>query len=114
MGRSRPASMGGVPRVLSYPPGIVLGMIGKLYSTVIDCPFPEALAQFYEELLGLKRVSTDDDWVVIGDDRQRIAFQKAPDLREPRWPDPERPQQFHFDVEVADVDAAEERVLTLG
>jgi catechol 2,3-dioxygenase-like lactoylglutathione lyase family enzyme len=89
-------------------------MIGRLYSTVVDCPFPDALAAFYEELLGLRRVSTEDDWVVIGDDRHRIAFQKAPDLREPRWPDPDRPQQFHFDVEVTDVDAAEERVLKLG
>jgi catechol 2,3-dioxygenase-like lactoylglutathione lyase family enzyme len=89
-------------------------MIGRLYSTVIDCPQPDELARFYEELLGLPRTYTDEDWVVISDDRTRIAFQRAPDLQEPRWPDPERPQQFHLDVEVDDVDNAEERVLKLG
>jgi catechol-2,3-dioxygenase len=90
-------------------------MIGRLYSTVVDCPEPEKLASFYEELLGLRRVSTEPSWVVIGDGAStRIAFQQAPDLREPRWPDPERPQQFHFDVEVDDVDAAEPKVLALG
>jgi catechol 2,3-dioxygenase-like lactoylglutathione lyase family enzyme len=90
-------------------------MIGRLYSTVIDCPDPEALARFYEELLGLPRQSTDSDWVVIGDGAgTRIAFQKAPDLREPQWPDPERPQQFHLDVMVDDVEEAEPKALALG
>ena len=91
-------------------------MIGYLHSTVIDCPDPRALAAFYRGLLGLRLLSDDDGWVVIGDEsgRSRIAFQRAPDLREPRWPDPERPQQFHLDVEVDDVDVAEQRVLALG
>jgi catechol 2,3-dioxygenase-like lactoylglutathione lyase family enzyme len=90
-------------------------MIGTLYSVVIDCPDPATLASFYEELLGMARISTEPDWVVIADGAgTRVAFQRAPDLREPRWPDPERPQQFHFDVEVQDVDAAEARVCALG
>jgi catechol 2,3-dioxygenase-like lactoylglutathione lyase family enzyme len=90
-------------------------MIGRLYSTVIDCPDPAGLASFYQELLGMSRVSTEPDWVVIGDGAStRIAFQLAPDLHEPRWPDPERPQQFHFDVLVDDIDAAEEKTLALG
>jgi catechol 2,3-dioxygenase-like lactoylglutathione lyase family enzyme len=90
-------------------------MIGRLYSTVIDCPEPEALAVFYEELLGFSRLSTESDWVAIGDGKgTRLAFQRAPELREPRWPDPERPQQFHLDVAVEDVDAAEPKVLAMG
>jgi catechol 2,3-dioxygenase-like lactoylglutathione lyase family enzyme len=89
-------------------------MIGRLYSTVIDCPRPDELARFYEEVLGLSRTYTDDDWVTIGDGPSRISFQRAPDLREPQWPDPERPQQFHLDIEVDDIDAADERVLKLG
>jgi catechol 2,3-dioxygenase-like lactoylglutathione lyase family enzyme len=91
-------------------------MIGRLHSTVIDCPDPRALAAFYRELLGLRLLSDDDGWVVIGDGSggSRIAFQRAPDLREPRWPDPERPQQFHFDVQVDDIDTAEKQVLVLG
>nr|WP_309140042.1 VOC family protein [Micromonospora sp. 4G55] len=47
-------------------------------------------------------------------DQPRLAFQKALNLRAPAWPDPERPQQFHLDVTVDDIDAAEKAVLALG
>jgi hypothetical protein len=35
-------------------------------------------------------------------------------LEPPSWPDSERPQQFHLDVMVDDVQEAEDRVLSLG
>ncbi|MEV4466903.1 VOC family protein [Micromonospora echinofusca] len=91
-------------------------MIGQLRTVVIDCPDPRALAGFYSELLGLPvdADASDDGWVVIAGSGHRLAFQKASDLRPPAWPDPERPQQFHLDVQVADVEAAEQRVLALG
>ncbi|HEX8627523.1 MAG TPA: VOC family protein [Catenuloplanes sp.] len=91
-------------------------MIGRLHNTVIDCPDPRALASFYCELLGWYVVRDSGDWVVIGADSDApgIAFQQAPDLREPHWPDPERPQQFHLDVLVDDIEAAEAKVLAIG
>lgn len=90
-------------------------MIGNLYSVVIDCPDPAALAAFYSELLGLEQTVQRDDWYVIGKEGgHRVAFQYAPDLQPPQWPDPNHPQQFHLDVKVADVDAAEQQVLALG
>jgi hypothetical protein len=93
-------------------------MIGQLRSVVIDCPDPRSLAAFYAELLGVPTTEGDDpEWVVLGGPvghQPRIAFQQAKELREPRWPDPERPQQFHLDVTVTDVDAAERQVLALG
>lgn len=92
-------------------------MIGKLRSVVIDCPDPRALAAFYSELLGLPvTYDEEDEWVVIGggSGQPRVAFQQAPDLREPRWPDPERPQQFHLDVTVGEIEAAERKALALG
>lgn len=90
-------------------------LIGRLNSVVIDCPDPSALAGFYAEVLGLPVTRTDDDWVVIGDEGgPRLAFQLAPDLRTPDWPDSERPQQFHLDVHVDDIEAAEQQLLALG
>ncbi len=91
-------------------------MIGQLHSVVIDAPDAYALARFYADLLGME-VSTGspgDDWVVVTGQGYRLAFQQAPGLRPPEWPDPERPQQFHLDVRVADVEEAEPRVLALG
>ncbi|MFI5485455.1 VOC family protein [Micromonospora echinaurantiaca] len=94
-------------------------MVGQLRSTVIDCPDPRALAAFYSELLGLPLIEEDcaDDWVVLGGragHQPRLAFQYAPNLRPPSWPDPERPQQFHLDVTVDDIETAEKAVLALG
>jgi catechol-2,3-dioxygenase len=94
----------------------VAAMIGRFEHAVIDCPDPRALAEFYMQLLGMRIERESDEWVVIRDDadRHRLAFQRAPDLREPRWPDPERPQQFHIDVMVDDIERAEEAALKIG
>ena len=90
-------------------------MIGRHHSTVIDCPDPQALAAFYAALLGGHIARDDGDWVTVeGDGVPRLAFQQAPDLQPPRWPDPDHPQQFHLDVAVDSVDDAEPRVLELG
>ncbi len=91
-------------------------MIGRLRTVVIDCPDPLALADFYAQVLGLPVTRRDEGWVVVGggDGEPRVAFQGAPDYQPPRWPDPERPQQFHLDVLVDDVDAAEAKVFALG
>ena len=37
-----------------------------------------------------------------------------PAAQQPTWPDPEQGQQFHIDVTVDDLDAAEPQVLALG
>ncbi|MEU6077052.1 VOC family protein [Micromonospora sp. NPDC047074] len=91
-------------------------MIGQLRSVVIDCPDPRSLATFYSELLGLPvdDGASDDTWVVIAGSGHRLAFQAAPALRPPTWPDPAVPQQLHLDVQVEDIEAAESRVLALG
>ena len=89
-------------------------MIGTLSTIVIDCPEPLALARFYSELLGWPIVNADDDWVDVGDGQPRLAFQLAPDHQAPQWPDPARPQQFHLDVRVDDVEVADKAVLALG
>ncbi len=90
-------------------------MIGTLGTVVVDCPDPKGLAAFYAEVVGGKVSADGDDWVdLVREDGPNLSFQQAPQLRAPRWPDPERPQQFHLDVTVDDLDAAQERVLALG
>jgi catechol 2,3-dioxygenase-like lactoylglutathione lyase family enzyme len=91
-------------------------MIGRMHHMVIDCPDPAALAAFYSELVGLPITYRSEGWVVVAanDRSSGIAFQRAPDHRPPRWPDPEHPQQMHLDVMVDDVEAAENKVLALG
>ena len=90
-------------------------MIGRLYSTVIDCPEPRRLAEFYSAITGWPVTDEEPDWVTLtSPDGARLSFQLAPDLQVPRWPDPQHPQQFHLDIDVDDIDVAHEQVLALG
>ena len=82
---------------------------------VLDTPDPHGLAEFYCALLGWRIVGEEDDWVTVrGESAAGLAFQLAPDLVPPTWPDPAVPQQFHLDVTVDDLDIAEMQVLSIG
>jgi catechol 2,3-dioxygenase-like lactoylglutathione lyase family enzyme len=91
-------------------------VIGRHHHVVIDCPDPEVLAAFYSELVGLPVTHRSPGWVVIAvdDKTSGFGFQRAPSYVPPAWPDPQRPQQFHLDVMVDDLDEAERQVLALG
>ncbi|GAB2928530.1 VOC family protein [Nonomuraea fastidiosa] len=93
-----------------------MGGIAAFRTTVLDCPDPRGLAEFYSRLLGWPITSADDEWVVVTDGGSpfRLAFQLAPDHRPPDWPGGSRPQQMHIDVTVTDMDEAERQVLALG
>ena len=96
-------------------------MIGKLQCVVLDCSDVRALAQFYQALLGGAVNQADPRWAV-GDDFATLhtgsglvfAFQRVRHYQAPRWPDSSHPQQFHLDLEVPDLDLAQQQVLDLG
>ncbi|MEV5834410.1 VOC family protein [Nocardia sp. NPDC052112] len=92
------------------------GKVGSLRTVVLDCPDPRRLAGFYARPLGAEPTDTPDDtWVVIEEPGgRRLAFQRAPRYRPPRFPDPEASQQMHFDVLVDKIEAAEPKALPLG
>jgi len=91
-------------------------VIGRFEKTVIDCPDPRALAQFYCQMLGMKVNEDIDGWVVIGAEPglRQLAFQQVDIWIPPRWPDPAHPQQLHLDIRVSDADQAEQELLALG
>jgi catechol 2,3-dioxygenase-like lactoylglutathione lyase family enzyme len=90
-------------------------MIGKLRSVVVDTKDPRALAEFYAGVIGGRVDAEDSDFVVLTEPSGgRIAFQFSPEHAPPRFPDPSGSQQFHLDIQVDDVDAAERQVLALG
>jgi hypothetical protein len=90
--------------------------IAKLRAVVLDCPDPVALAEFYRALVGGEvNVFDDGEWVTLRDGGDvRLSFQRALDYQPPDWPNPDKPQQFHIDVTVDEVDTAEKQVLALG
>ncbi|MCX4969769.1 VOC family protein [Streptomyces sp. NBC_00654] len=92
--------------------------IATLGTVVLDCPDPVALAGFYAAVLGgtVERVEDyGESWVELsGGTGIPLAFQAAPGFVPPRWPHADGSQQFHLDLTVPDLDAAESEVLALG
>ncbi|KUM72091.1 VOC family protein [Streptomyces sp. ISL-22] len=88
--------------------------IAELGAVVLDCPDPRSLADFYARVLG-GSVEGEGDWIDLKVPGGRaLAFQAAPGFVPPKWPAPDHSQQFHLDLTVEDLDAAEKEVLALG
>jgi catechol-2,3-dioxygenase len=86
-----------------------------LMGVMLDCPDAKVLSAFYSELLGKPVTYEADGVAMIGNDsEQPVMFQQVGDYTAPQWPDPAHPQQYHLDVLVDDLDAAEQAVLALG
>lgn len=93
----------------------------RLHLVAIDCPDPFALATFYAELTGTP-VETwpgydpaDMDGIdLVHSGEPTLSFQRVSDYQPPTWPDGDRPQQFHLDFIVDDLDEAEAYALSIG
>jgi catechol 2,3-dioxygenase-like lactoylglutathione lyase family enzyme len=84
-----------------------------LQCVVLDCADDVELARFYHALLGGevnrpdRRWSLEDGWSTLHlPGGFVLCFQRVPDHRPPRWPDPAHPQQSHLDLGVTDLEAA--------
>lgn len=98
----------------------------KLDLVILDCPDAIALARFYGEVLGWEIEDGSDERIANlvppgggvspanPDGRTTLSFQRVDDWVAPTWPGGERPQQFHLDLSVPDLDAAEPLVLAAG
>jgi hypothetical protein len=96
-------------------------VIASLQCVVLDCADVVELSRFYLSLLGGvvnqpdPRWSLNDGWATLHTGAGFVlAFQRVEDHRPPQWPDPARPQQFHLDLGVEDLDQAQEHVLRHG
>jgi predicted enzyme related to lactoylglutathione lyase len=87
----------------------------RLLMVNIDCPDPHALVAFYGQLLDW-RVAHDEDayGMVVGGDGTAIGFGLVEPYTPPSWPDEGGAKQFHLDLAVEDIPAAEARCRELG
>ncbi len=92
--------------------------IGRLTAAVLDTPDPQALAAFYEQLLGWTRGDDSPEWVTLRppDGGTGLSFQADADYVRPTWPAAAGDQQMmaHLDVEVDDLAAAVAAVTAAG
>lgn len=98
----------------------------KLDLVILDCPDALALGRFYANILGwdVEEGSNQDFTTLVPpggglapdnpDGRTTLAFQRIDDWVEPTWPGSAHPQQFHLDLSVPDIAAAEPAVMAAG
>ncbi len=110
------ADPAGHPVDLCYRNGAGDGVAApmELYGVCIDTDDIKTLSRFYGELLGLPLAYESDDAAMIKGETDAVYFQQIARYVPPQWPDPAHPQQGHLDVQVDDIDAAEQRVLVIG
>jgi predicted enzyme related to lactoylglutathione lyase len=81
----------------------------------IDCADPKPLADFYAGFLGMTIAYQDENVAMItGEQGPAIGFGKVDHYSAPAWPDENSDKQFHLDLKVADIDAAEKVAVELG
>lgn len=100
-------------RATSRSPAPALRFVG----TVINAADPDALASFYERLLGWPRFMDDSEWIALRHgDGTAIAFQLAEHAVAPAWPtEPGRPHSLtHLDFSTDDLDCAVEHAIEVG
>lgn len=87
----------------------------RLLSFDFDCPDPAEPARFYRHALDLPVLYSSDDFVLLGrEGAPGLGFVRQTDFQPPTWPDPAHGKQAHLELGVADLDAAQERMLALG
>ncbi len=89
--------------------------IAELAAVSLDCPDPSALAAFYAALTGGKIThDAPEASAVVLPGGARIIFLRVAGYLPPTWPEGDRPQQFHLDFDVDDLEEAEAIVCELG
>ena len=91
-----------------------LGEATQLFAVTIDAPEAASLARFYADLLGLEITYDGPEGALVAGEGASVMFQNVAEFTAPAWPDPARPQQFHLDIMVEDLDAGQARALELG
>lgn len=89
--------------------------IGTLWSITLDCADAKELAEFRRAALDGKIAYESENF--SGAETPTgvwIGAYRIEGYQPPQWPDGAPPKQFHLDLTVDDLDAAETRALELG
>lgn len=85
-----------------------------LAMTTIDCADPAAEAAFWAAALGWEVTYSDENYGMVVKDGQRLGFGRVEGWKAPGWPNTSGTKQFHLDLAVEDLDAAEQQAIALG
>jgi len=86
----------------------------RLAMITLDCADPESSAEFWSGLLGWEVAHAERDYAMLSGPEHALGFGRVEDHQPPEWPNANGSKQFHFDLAVDDLDAAEQTALELG
>lgn len=90
--------------------------VASVAMVTIDCADAAELATFYSRLLGMTIAYQDENVAMITGDGggPALGFGVVDHYAPPPWPDEKSEKQFHLDLKVDDIAAAERACLDLG
>ena len=86
----------------------------RLAMVNIDCADPRELAAFYAQVLGWQVTHDEEEYAMITGEGTALGFGRVDGYTPPAWPDRSGVKQFHLDLSVQDLAAAETACRQLG
>lgn len=88
--------------------------VATLKMVTLDCGDPGPSAAFWSVLLGWQQAYGDDSYAMLTGPEHALGFGRVEGYEAPAWPNPHGTKQFHLDLAVDDLEAAEQACLDLG
>jgi predicted enzyme related to lactoylglutathione lyase len=88
--------------------------IARLAMVTLDTADPAASAAFWSGMLGWEVTYSEGDYAMLTGPSHALGFGRVEGYVAPAWPNENGTKQFHFDLAVDDLDAAQEAAVELG
>lgn len=89
-------------------------LTARLAMITVDCADPRPVSAFWRDFLGWELTYGDDSYAMLKGPAHALGFGRVEDYEPPAWPNPHGSKQFHLDLAVDDIPAAESRAVELG
>jgi predicted enzyme related to lactoylglutathione lyase len=88
--------------------------IARIAMVTLDTADAEASAAFWSGMLGWDVAHSERDYAMLTGPSNALGFGRVEGYVAPGWPNENGSKQFHFDLAVDDLDAAQEAAVELG
>lgn len=88
--------------------------VASLKMVTLDCRDPATSARFWSKVLGWEQPYADDNYAMLTGPDHALGFGRVEDYQPPSWPNTQGSKQFHLDLAVEDLEAAEKTCVELG
>ena len=88
--------------------------VARIAMVTLDTADPAASAAFWSGMLGWEVAYQEGDYAMLTGPSNALGFGRVEEYVAPGWPNENGSKQFHFDLAVDDLDAAQEAAVELG